>query len=306
MKIAGTALIATVYQEAGGVRRWLDSLAAQTVAPEEFLVVDGGSTDDTVTQILGYRWPAGFPQPRVIVQRCNIAAGRNLAIRNTAKAIIISTDAGSVPEPVWLEKITSPLVGDPTIAVVGGESTCVLKNNFQRSLAPYLGSASVTSETVMPSSRCIAFRREAWAAVGGYPEWLSLTAEDALFNENLRAAGWQFYHEPKAIVAWEVRPDLQSYLQMMYRYGYGAAEAGLGARQYWRWLATILFPPMIFLSERPLKEALFRFLRNLAGAGGWVAGAIRGHRPPKGWMVHNGILLSPETRRFIEHQPRKG
>jgi cellulose synthase/poly-beta-1,6-N-acetylglucosamine synthase-like glycosyltransferase len=298
--IAGTALIATVYQEAGGIRRWLDALAAQTAAPEEFIVVDGGSIDDTVAQITNYRWPDGFPKPRVIIQRCNIAAGRNLAIRNTAQPIIISTDAGSLPEPAWLEKMATPLVHDPAISVVGGESTCVLRNEFQQSLASYLGTSPVTSETVMPSSRCIAFRREAWAAVGGYPEWLTLTAEDSLFNYNLRAAGLRFHYAPEAVVAWEARPDLKSYLLMMYRYGYGSAEAGLAADQYRRWLATALFPPLILLSRRPLIDAPFRYLRNLASAAGWTLGKLLGHKPPTGWTLREGILLSPEAARFIE------
>lgn len=298
--IAGTTLIATVYQEGGGVRSWLDALAKQTAAPEEFLIVDGGSTDDTVAQITNYRWPGGFPQPRIIVQRCNIAAGRNLAIRNTAQPIIISTDAGSLPEPAWLEKMTTPLINDPAISVVGGESTCVLRNAFQQGIARYLGAAPTTSETVMPSSRCIAFRREAWAAVGGYPEWLTLTAEDSLFNCNLRATGLRFHYAPEAIVAWEVRSTLKAYLKMVYHYGYGWAEAQLEPRQHLSWLATVLCPPLIFLSRNPIRDAPFRFRRNLAGVAGWFMGAVFGHRPPPGWAKRDGVLLSPETLRFLE------
>ena len=124
--IPGTTLIATVYQEGPGIRRWLEALAAQTATPEECIVVDGESTDDTVLQITSFPWPADFPKPQVIVARCNIAAGRNIAIRHTAQPVIISSDAGSLPEPVWFEKIVAPFLRDPEIDVVAGESTFVL------------------------------------------------------------------------------------------------------------------------------------------------------------------------------------
>jgi GT2 family glycosyltransferase len=210
VQVAQTALIATVYQEGRNIRAWLEALATQSAFPEEFVIVDGGSTDDTVAQIESYAWPAGFPKPRVVVQRCNIAEGRNLAIRHTLQPIIVSTDAGSAPQPEWLEKIVAPLIQHPGISVVGGQSTTILRNAFQQSVAQYEVSPPATSETVMPSSRCIAFRRDAWSAVGGYPEWLTLTGEDALFNHNLRAAGLLFYYEPRAVVAWEIRPALRS------------------------------------------------------------------------------------------------
>lgn len=157
----------------------------------------------------------------------------------------------------------------------------------------------------MPSSRCVAFRREAWAAVGGYPEWLTLTAEDTLFNYNLRAAGLRFHYASDAIVAWEVRPTLKAFLKMIYHYGYGWAEARFWPRQHLRWLATILCPPLILLSRNSLRDVPFRFRRNLAGAAGWLMGTIFGHRPPPGWSMRDGILLSPETLRFLSEKARK-
>jgi len=299
--IPGTALIATVYQEGSGIRRWLDAIAAQTAAPEEFVIVDGGSTDDTVAQIESHPWPAGFPRPRVVVQRCNIAAGRNIAVRNCTVPVIVATDAGSLARPEWFQEMARPFGEDPGIAVVAGRSENVLRNAFQKQLSRYLGEVvTITSETAMPSSRCVAFRREAWEAVGGYPEWLTLTAEDALFNHNLRAAGLRFHYAPSAIVDWEVRPDLKRYLRMMYQYGYGSAEAGQAVRIYVRWLISVLIPPIILLSRHPIRDVPLRYSRNFAASAGWIMGLLFGHKPPPGWRRINGVLLSPETQRTID------
>jgi len=82
MLIENTAIIATVFNEEASMERWLDSIAFQSAWPEEFVIVDGGSSDRTVVLITKYAWPLGFPVPKVIVKKCNIAEGRNLAIRN--------------------------------------------------------------------------------------------------------------------------------------------------------------------------------------------------------------------------------
>ncbi|NOX60915.1 MAG: glycosyltransferase, partial [Chloroflexi bacterium] len=41
------SLIATVYNEGAAIRKLLDSIVAQTLPPDEIVIVDGGSTDDT-------------------------------------------------------------------------------------------------------------------------------------------------------------------------------------------------------------------------------------------------------------------
>lgn len=296
-----SALIATVYNEAPSITRWLEALSSQSSFPDEFVIVDGGSTDETVLRIEAYSWPAGFPKPRVIVQRCNIAEGRNIAVRHSTAPVIIATDAGSLASPGWFEAMAAPFNDDVGVAVVAGHSELVLHNPFQKRLAGYLAAVGpVTSETAMPSSRCVAFRRDAWEAVGGYPEWMTLTGEDAVFNHNLRAAGFRFQYQPSAVVFWEARPDLKSYLRMMYLYGYGAAEAGMATGLYLQWLASVIFPPLILLSRNPFRDVPLRYRRNFASASGWVMGRIFGHKPPPGWRKVQGVLLSPETLRLAE------
>jgi len=297
MKLPGTSLIATVYNEAATIRNWLAALAAQSSWPEEFVIVDGASKDDTASIIASHVWPAGFPVPKVIVQKCNIAGGRNIAIQNCRAEIIASTDAGSMPDPHWFEEIVKPLMERPEIDVVAGECPTLERNSFQRRMTPYLQRApTVTSENCAPSSRNTAFRRTAWAGVGGYPEWLTLTAEDSLFNNELRLAGFRFYYQPAALVSWENRPDLKSYLKMMYLYGYGSAEARQGLKHYVRYLWTTFVPPLILFTPHPLADAPLRYARNAAAAFGWLAGKIKGRKPPAGWKYMGGVWASPEAQ----------
>jgi hypothetical protein len=141
----------------------------------------------------------------------------------------------------------------------------------------------------------VAFTRKAWAAVGGYPEWLTLTAEDWLYNLNLHFAGIKCYYQPTAAVDWEVRPDLRSYLKMMWSYSYGSAEMGAPSYNYLKQLLTTLLPPLILFSRKPISSVGLRYLRNGACALGWLEGNLRGRKPPKDWKRVGGVWMSPET-----------
>ena len=297
MKIA---LIATVFNEAGNISRWWACLQQQTVAPTELVVVDGGSTDGTWEQLQKLAAASRFPV-RTEQRRCNIAGGRNRAIELTAADIIAATDAGSFPEPAWLDEITQPLLTDKTLDVTGGLNVANDVTPFQKFLAQLepREETGVSAAGLHPSSRNTAFRRQAWADVGGYPEWLTLAGEDALFTHELHQIGKKFFYNPRAIVHWTVRDTEAAYLKLHHRNGYGAAEAQLYGAYFRRRSLIALFPPLLLLSRHRFRHLKFRYLKNYSSARGWLAGKLFGHRPPSGWKRVAGILLSPESQNCL-------
>lgn len=292
MKIA---LIATLYNEADNVSPWWDCLMRQTQMPDVIAIVDGGSNDGTWErlQILAKESPVAV---KLEQRRCNIAAGRNRAIHLTDAEIIASTDAGSFAEPEWFGEITRPLMEDEYLDVVGGKSIISAKNEFQKLMESFDGN-NLEPQPRDPkiSSRNIAYRRQAWADVGGYPEWLTLTAEDALFNFQLHKIGKAFGYNPHAIVRWAGRGNETQYLKMLYSYGYGSAESRLFLKSYLVHSAVTFFPPLLLFSKRRLANLRFRYLRNAACVRGWVAGKLWGHSAPPGWRRVDGIYLSPQA-----------
>ena len=82
------ALIMTVKNEAEALPRLFETLALQTKQPDEIIVADGGSTDDTVNLLL-----AAAPLFRLRVLEChdaNISQGRNAAIREAGATACVS------------------------------------------------------------------------------------------------------------------------------------------------------------------------------------------------------------------------
>lgn len=293
------ALIATLYNEADQLLRWWECLMRQTVPPDEIVLVDGGSKDGTWEKLQELAKQSLVPV-KLEQRRCNIAEGRNRAIQMTDAEIIASNDAGSFPEPAWFGEITGPLMEDGQLDAVGGKSTMTVANEFQKSMAVFEPERDGAAAGILGcSSRNIAFRRKTWADVGGYPEWLTLTSEDALFNYQLHKLGKNFRYNPQAVVCWAARETEAAYFRMLYNYGYGSAESRLFLKSYMIHLAVTLFPPVLLFSKRGASQLRFRYLRNAACARGWLAGKLFGHSAPPGWRRVDGIYLSPETLRHL-------
>jgi glycosyltransferase involved in cell wall biosynthesis len=296
-------VIATLFNESDNVSRWWNCLREQTLPPDEIVIVDGGSTDGTWEKLQELAEKSPVPV-RLKQQRCNIAEGRNLAIRMTDAEIIASTDAGSFPEHNWFEEITRPLLETAAIDIVGGKSVPLAVNDFQKLVFSLEGGPNEPGEGESHGSgRNTAYRRETWADIGGYPEWLTLTGEDALFNHQLHRVGKRFAYNPAAVVHWMIRENEDAYLKMLYLYGIGSAEAQLGTMYYFRRAIILLFPPLLLLSRHRFAHLNLRFRKNFASVSGWLAGWFRGRRPPEGWKKTDGVLLSPEAQECRVRRP---
>ena len=216
----GISLITTVKNEEPSIAAFLSSICRQTRLPDEVVIVDGGSTDQTVALIRESR----VLNVHLLEYSSNIAAGRNVAIRLAAHDFIAVTDAGCHLQPDWLEKITSPL--SDADAVVGGYRP-VVKSLFdacQGSVVGLFGSDS-SLKRFSPSSRSLAFRKCVWHGIGGYPEWLDYS-EDAYFHKQLLAK-FRVLFAPDAVVEWEQRKTLASVFRQYFRYMEGEALGGL-------------------------------------------------------------------------------
>lgn len=264
------SLIATVKNEAESLPSWLASIATQARAPDEIVIVDGGSTDRTLDVL---REHAARLQLKIIEQPgANISQGRNRAIREATGDIICSTDAGTRLDKDWVAELVKPFDGRPmtedqvsspvfrlpsSVDVVSGFFVPAPVGVFETALAattlPAL--ADIRPAKFLPSSRSIAFRKSAWEKVGGYPEWLDF-CEDLIFDFALRDAGFHFAFAPRAVVHFRPRSNLRAFFKQYYQYARGDGKANL-------WLARHIIRYTTYLIAIP-------FLLVLASLGFWI------------------------------------
>ena len=289
-------VISTVLNEGEAIRRLLDSLLAQTRRPDEVVIVDGGSRDNTVPVIQEY---AGRLPLRVLVEPgANISRGRNVAIAAATGDVIASVDAGVWLEPQWLEKLAEPPIESmqvamaiamadrkaeasgyrlqspsaisyqPSPSAVAGFFVPDVQTTFEIAMgATVLPTVDeVKPESFLPSSRSVAFTKEAWAAAGGYPEWIDY-CEDLIFDFRLRDAAGPFAWAPEALAHFRPRGSLKAFFKQYYRYARGDGKADL-----WR------------------KKHLIRYVTYLIALPGLLALSLL-HSPGWWFVLLAGVML---------------
>lgn len=226
----GVAIACTVLNEADNVAGLLDSMLAQTRPADEIVINDCGSSDGTPAIV--ERFIAAGHAVRLVAGGSNIPSGRNNAIRHARAAIVACTDAGLTLDPAWLERIVAPIERGEA-DVVGGFFQPAPRSLFELALAAtnYRDADEIRPEAFQPFGQSVAFRKDAWAAVGGYPEWAS-HCEDILFDMALKRAGFRFAFVPDALVHFRPRSSLRAFARQYYLYARGDGVARLWPRRH--------------------------------------------------------------------------
>lgn len=214
-----TSLICTLMNEEESVKDILDSILNQTRKPDEVIFVDGGSTDNTVKILKSYQ--KRIKNMKILVRKgSNIAQGRNFAIKNAKHDFIASTDGGCILEKDWLKNLVKTQERSKADVVAG------VFRPYSNNLFEFCAGEMICSDIEKlpndwpPSSRSAFFSKKAWKRAGGYPENL-YTAEDTLFNSNLKKTGSKYMISRNAVVNWKMRSSFRKLFKQFYLYGRG-------------------------------------------------------------------------------------
>jgi glycosyltransferase involved in cell wall biosynthesis len=221
------SFITTVYNEESTVRLLLKSLFSQSKSPDEIIIVDGGSTDNTILEISNFKFPISNPkaQIKLIFKKGNRSVGRNEAIRSANNEIIVCSDSGCILDENWTSNIVKHFE-DKKTDVVAGYYRGLAKTNFQKCLIPYVlvMQDKVNADDFLPASRSMAFKKSIWKKAGEFPEEFS-NNEDYVFARKLKNINAKIIFEKKAIAYWIPRDNIKDAFIMFYRFALGDAES---------------------------------------------------------------------------------
>jgi glycosyltransferase involved in cell wall biosynthesis len=157
------SLIIPAYNEQRYLKAALDSIAAQTVMPDEVLVVDNNSTDDTVSIASSYNFVKVLHEAQ---QHQSYAQAKGFAAASSD--ILGRIDADSILPPNWVENVKAHFQADSGLIAITGSTTpydISVKSVGTKVFRVYIDFASWLAGCRMLWGANCALRRSAWARV---------------------------------------------------------------------------------------------------------------------------------------------
>ncbi len=195
----------------------------------EIILVDDGSLDDTKQVV------EKFPQVKYFWQNNRgPSSARNFGAQQAAGEIIVFTDSDCVPEPDWLDKMTTPF-SDPEIMGVKGAYLTQQKERVarfcQKEFEERYRLLSRFKYIDFVDSYSAAFRKSAFLGVGGFDTSFPLANnEDVELSYKLALKGYKMVFVPDARVYHTHSASWVRYLRVKF------------TRAYWRMLVYKKYP----------------------------------------------------------------
>lgn len=267
------SVVVPCRNEEAHIGRLLTAIAAQAVRPDDIVIVDGGSTDDT----LGVISAASVALAPIVVRTIvapddRLPTAINRAVREARGDVLVRLDGHSSPPPDYIARAVAHLA-DPKVGVVGGiwqivpGDTTPMGEAIARAVSHPLGAGdaayrihSARTVTDMDTVPFGCFTRATWQLVGGLNESL-LGNEDYEFNYRVRRAGLAVRLDPMMHSTYVARASLGALALQYFRYGWCKMQMLRQHPASLRWRQTL---PVGFVAGLLVLALTALFLRPAA------------------------------------------
>jgi glycosyltransferase involved in cell wall biosynthesis len=270
------SVIIPAYNAADTIGRCLEALDAQTHPPDEIIVVDDGSTDDTA-QV------AGAFDVHVITQpNQGPGAARNRGVAAAHGDLLLFTDADCAPAPDWVACMIAPFT---SAEVAGAKGTY---RTHQRGLVPRFVQIEYENRYDRMRGRSsidfidtysAAYRSDVFRSSGGFDAALRMNQDQEL-SFRLTADGHRLVFVPEARVYHLHDASLKEYVRRKFWIGY--------------WKARVVRAHPSKLVRDSHTPQVLKLQMGLAGLGGLllIGGLLDGRLALGGLMAWGLLMLS--------------
>lgn len=281
------SVIVPAYNEGPMIQEAIRSILRLDYPRLEVLVIDDGSTDDTLEQASVLEGRHGSSYVRVISKsNSGKAAALNTGIGLARYPYVLCMDGDSTLHPQTLRRSMGHF-HDPRVAAVAGNVKVENRKKMWARLQaleyieglnmPRRAQGFMRAVNIIPGPIGI-FRRDILRKVGGYDT--DTFAEDADLTLKLLSAGYRIEYAPGAIAYTEVPEKLSELVKQRYRWTRGILQAVAKRKSImWRpaadlpvWLSVgmMLFEAILWPFMNVLGNLFFILIAVAYGAGAYL------------------------------------
>jgi len=257
-------LITPVHNEEQSIGQVIESVIAQTILPQKWLIVNDGSTDRTGEIIKRYAGQYDFITclglTREAIEsyygrRTRVVLAGYEKIKSLEYDFLGALDADITFEPTYYESILREFDSNPRLGIAAGAYMYEINNRFEKVLR---------DKRCTPGSMHV-FRRECYEEIGGYVP-LKHGGDDSLADIMARMHGWETRHfeeyqviQHRAVGTGDGRSVLQA------RFRQGLTEYGIATHP-------------LFMLAKSLRRAVLEkpyITGSLTRLAGFISGYLR-------------------------------
>jgi glycosyltransferase involved in cell wall biosynthesis len=194
------SVVSTVYNGEPYFDRAIPGILAQTFTDFEFILVDDGSTDNTLAELR--RIEVQDPRVRVFTPgRLGVATAYNFGVSQARGEYVARQDFDDRSYPERLRLQVALLDANPRVGIVGGHYVLVDERRNERYVrmppTEHVAVREAMAKYVPIAHTLATFRRQAWVEAGGYPIVNNLI--DQRFYLRVAKLGWQLANVPEVL-----------------------------------------------------------------------------------------------------------
>jgi biofilm PGA synthesis N-glycosyltransferase PgaC len=246
----GVTVLIPAYNEENVIATCVHAARAVDYPELEVLVLDDGSTDDTVAAATG----AAAGHARIEVVHDPVNRGKadrlNLGFERARHDLVVVTDSDTHLHPLAVKLLVSRISRSRRIAAVAGAPHVTNRQNLLCAMqmievATIIGlirrTQALAGRVGVVAGVLGLFRRDAVLGVGGYRA--EMATEDIELSWRLLLAGWHTSYEPDALVGMEVPSTVRALWAQRRRWARGQGEVlHVHLRVLMRWRHRRLWP----------------------------------------------------------------
>jgi cellulose synthase/poly-beta-1,6-N-acetylglucosamine synthase-like glycosyltransferase len=225
------SVIIPVFNAAPTIGLLLNGLLHQNLFPDEIIVVDNGSFDNTIQIIQDFKnlHPAMKKLSLLAEATKGPAPCRNKGISAATGDILVFTDGDCVPPSNWIMNISEKFKQDPSIFAIAGQILGFNPENVYEKFASIYTLRGADEEKVVRKFTLVeggfptanfSLRREVIEKVGGFNNDF-LYAEDYELCARIINANFPIHYLPSCLTFHKHRSSLKTMIRQSYVYGYG-------------------------------------------------------------------------------------